>query len=92
MLPYWKNQEPHKPGTPFTDPLFPPNEKSLMGLDSNGNPIDPKAYQENKSSIDPDYIGFERASVLYGSQCKLFADKILITESLSEEHTIKEKG
>ena len=84
-IPYWKNQEPHKPGTPFTDPLFPPNKNSLLGLDSNGNQIDPKAYKQHKGKINPNDIGFERASVLYGSDCKLFADKIEFGDVLQGE-------
>ena len=43
-LAYWKNQSPGKEGEMYTDDLFPPNQNSLMGLDSSGNPIDQEAY------------------------------------------------
>ena len=47
---YWKNQEKPKEGEVFKDPLFPPTNNSLLGLDSNGNPIDSKAYSEKAKS------------------------------------------
>ena len=42
---YWKNQAIPEKGKQFIDPLFPPNKNSLLGLDSNGEPIDPIAYK-----------------------------------------------
>ena len=41
---YWKNQEPPPADKEFTDPLFPPNENSLLGLDSSKKPIDSNQY------------------------------------------------
>ena len=40
-FPYWRNQTPPRRGVKFTDDIFPPNENSLIGKDSNGNFIDP---------------------------------------------------
>ena len=65
-LPYWKNQEPPKYGQDYTDPLFPPNKNSLLGLDSSGNPIDPKTYEAKSKSIDTDKIGFFRPKEIFG--------------------------
>ena len=43
---YYKDQKPNQTGNKYTDDLFPPNEKSLLGLDSNGTPIDQEAYNK----------------------------------------------
>ena len=73
---YWKNQEPPKSGSLYTDPLFPPNANSLLGLDSNGQPIDKTAYNEKARSINTSQIGFARASEIFRSGYKLFSEKI----------------
>ncbi len=39
-FPYYKNQAKGEEGKLYTDDIFPPNEKSLLGLDSEGNPLD----------------------------------------------------
>ena len=75
-LKYWKDQTPPKSGSLFTDPLFPPNKNSLLGLDSNGNPIDPTAYKEKAGSINTNQVTFARASEIFKSGCKLFSEKI----------------
>ena len=68
---YWKNQEPPKSGQLYTDPLFPPNANSLLGLDSNGKVIDSKAYNERAREINTNQIGFARASTIFGDKYKL---------------------
>ena len=73
---YWKNQEPPKSGSLYTDPLFPPNANSLLGLDSNGQPIDKTAYSEKARNINTSQIGFARASEIFRSGYKLFSEKI----------------
>ena len=73
---YWKNQEKPKEGEVFKDPLFPPTNNSLLGLDSNGNPIDSKAYSEKAKSIKTSEIGFARAKEIFGDNYTLFSDKI----------------
>ena len=73
---YWKDQEPPKAGSQFTDPLFPPTANSLLGLDSNGNPIDSKAYSEKAKNINTNEIGFFRASEIFNDDYTLFSDKI----------------
>ena len=76
QLSYWKNQEPPESGKLFTDPLFPPNKNSLLGLDSNGKAIDPTAYKQKASQIDTNVVGFARATEIFESGCKLFSEKI----------------
>ena len=73
---YWKNQEKPNPGILYTDPLFPPNVNSLLGLDKNGKIIDNKAYKENVNEIKKDEIEFMRAIDIFGSKYKLFSEKI----------------
>ena len=75
-LTYWKNQEPPQSGKLYEDPLFPPNKNSLLGLDSNGKPIDSKAYNEKAKNINTNQIGFARASEIFGNKYKLFSEKI----------------
>ena len=75
-LTYWKNQEPPQEGQLYEDPLFPPTAYSLLGLDSNGNPIDIKAYNEKSKNININQIGFARASKIFGDKYKLFSEKI----------------
>ena len=75
-LQYWKNQEAPVAGTLYEDPLFPPNKNSLLGLDSNGKPIDSTAYNQKASSIDTKNIVFSRASDIFGDKYKLFSEKI----------------
>ena len=57
-LKYWKDQKPPESGKLFEDPNFPPNANSLLGLDSNGKPIDSKAYNEKARNINTSEIGF----------------------------------
>ena len=73
---YWKDQEPPKSGTLFTDPLFPPNKNSLLGLDSSGKIIDQTAYKEKAGSINTNQVVFARATEIFKSGCKLFSEKI----------------
>ena len=75
-LTYWKNQEAPQSGSPYTDPLFPPNTNSLLGLDSNGKPIDITAYNEKAKNINTNKIGFERASEIFKNGYILFSEKI----------------
>ena len=78
-LPYWKNQKVPIKGQKFTDPIFPPNKNSLLGLDSNGKPIDPKNYKENK--INTNYIEFKRPSEFFtDGKYDLFSKEIEIDD------------
>ena len=47
-----------------------------MGLDSNGKPIDSKAYSEKAKNINTNEIGFARAKDIFGDKFKLFSEKI----------------
>ena len=73
---YWKNQEAPQSGTLYEDPLFPPTKNSLLGLDSNGNPIDSTTYKEKAKNIDTNKITFARASTIFGDKYQLFSEKI----------------
>ena len=77
-LTYWKNQQPGKEGEMYTDDLFPPNENSLMGLDSSGNPIDKEAFENaNGKYINPQKVEFKRASEIYqNDRYVLISDKM----------------
>ena len=77
-LTYWQNQEQPKEGELYTDPKFPPNENSLMGKDSNGNPIDNEAYTNaNGKYINPTKIEFLRASEIFkDSRYVLISEKM----------------
>ena len=79
-LTYWKNQQPPEPGNQFTDPLFPPNVNSLLGLDSSGYPIDVTAYKEKAGNINTNKIGFARASVIFPTGFELFSEKIEMSD------------
>ena len=74
-LTYWKNQEPPKSGSLYTDPLFPPNANSLLGKDVSGKIIDNKAYSEKAKNINTNEIGFARPSDIFGKY-QLFSETI----------------
>ena len=78
IISYWKNQDYPIPGALYIDPLFPPNKNSLLGLDSNGTIIDPKAYKDNINEIKANEIEFIRASDIFDNKHKLFSEKIEI--------------
>ena len=73
---YFKNQKPPNPNEVFTDPLFPPNVNSLIGLDSSGKIIDVEAYNEKVKEIKKDEIEFYRPKDILGDDYCLFSDKI----------------
>ena len=64
---YFKNQEPPIPGQKYTDPLFPPNERSLLGLNQYNKPIDNENYSEN-DNIFPSELEFKRPSEIFNGQ------------------------
>ena len=50
---------------------------SLLALDSNGQPIDPKAYEENAEAIEKfKNVTFVRPNEIFGDNYKLFSGKI----------------
>ena len=77
-LTYWGNQEAGKAGEMYTDDKFPPNKNSLMGLDSNGNPIDKDAFTNaNGKYINPEKVEFMRASEIFkNDRYVLISDKM----------------
>ena len=86
-LTYWQNQEQPKEGELYTDPKFPPNENSLMGKDSNGNPIDNEAFTNaNGKYINPTKIEFLRASEIFkNSRYVLISDKMDMSDIVPGE-------
>ena len=79
-IPYWKNQKPPIKGQEFTDPLFPPNNKSLLGLNSNNKPIDPESYNENKH-LSRCKIEFKRPREIFNDKkYHLFSEVIEIND------------
>ena len=78
---YWKNQEPPSTDKEFTDPLFPPNENSLLGLDSTKKPIDSTKHETEKDTIKAmEEVGFFRAKEIIGEDYCLFSEKIEIDD------------
>ena len=59
----YKDQELPIEGRNFTDPLFPPNENSLLGKNKEGEFIDPE-MQKNKL-INPEEIEWKRSSEIF---------------------------
>ena len=78
---YFLDQQPPLPGVPFTDPLFPPNRNSLLGLDPFGKIIDPKALQDNLYDANKfEQITFARPYEIFGNEYKLFSGKIEVDD------------
>ena len=78
---YWKDQEPPKPDTLFTDPLFPPNRNSLLGLDSSGKIIDPQVHKDHQNEVKNfENITFVRPNEIFGNEYKLFSGKIEVND------------
>ena len=76
-FPYWKNQTPPKRGVKYTDDLFPPNENSLIGKDSNGNFIDPVEGENSAKRIKTNSLVWKRCSDIFkNKKYLLFEDKI----------------
>ena len=76
-LEYWKFQQPPETEKLFTDPLFPPNMNSILGLDSNGQPIDQLVYNEkSKEREEFKDITFVRPHKIFGENYKLISGKI----------------
>ena len=83
---YYKDQKPNQTGNKYTDDLFPPNEKSLLGLDSNGTPIDQEAYNKAIGGlINKDNIEFKRASEIYTERYVLIADNMQMEDIVPGE-------
>ena len=70
-----------KDGELFTDPNFPPDKNSLMGLNSSGKPIDSEAYKTNSSSLNPNEIMFKRPSEIFKNKTiSLFENEISVDD------------
>lgn len=73
---YWRNQIPPKDlSNKFIDPYFPINESSILGLDQNGNWIDPINGPVKSKSIDCSRIEWKSVSEIMG-KFLLFDSKI----------------
>jgi hypothetical protein len=80
-LKYFRDQIPPLPGMLFTDPLFPPNQNSLLGLDPFGKPIDIQAYNDNIKDLQNfQNVSFARPSEIFGNDYQLFSGKIEVDD------------
>ena len=84
---YYKNQNPHSGDNQYTDDLFPLNMNTLMGLDSNGNPIDAEAYNKAVGGgIKKDNIEFKRATEIFkDSRLVLISDNMKMEDIVPGE-------
>jgi len=73
---YFKNQKlPIDSEVQFVDQMFPPNRRSLLGLNENDMPIDPKQYERSSKAINPKQITWKRIKDIF-PECALFENKI----------------
>ena len=78
-FPYYKNQAKGEEGKLYTDDIFPPNEKSLLGLDSESNPLDKESYDKAINGlIKKDEIEFKRATEIYKENTRF----VLISDNM----------
>ena len=68
VIKIYKDQEIPQSGTPYTDPLFPPNANSILGKDKNGNFIDKVDGPKRESLFKIDEIEWKRASDIFPQQ------------------------
>lgn len=77
---FYKNQQPYNGSELYTDDVFPPNEYSIFGYDSNGNPIDTNEERRMESerdfTLDKDEIIWLRPNEIFGSEYALFEGNI----------------
>ena len=84
-IPYYKDQIPGVEGKEYKDDIFPPNENSLLGLNSEGNPIDQEAYEKAIGGlIKKDEIEFKRATEIYGSGTRF----VLISDNMKMDDIV----
>ena len=84
-IPYYKDQTPGVEGKEYKDDIFPPNENSLLGLNSEGNPIDQEAYDKAIGGlIKKDEIEFKRATEIYGSGTRF----VLISDNMKMDDIV----
>ena len=84
-FPYYKNQAKGEEGKLYTDDIFPPNEKSLLGLDSEGNPLDKESYGKAINGlIKKDEIEFKRATEIYKENTRF----VLISDNMKMDDII----
>jgi len=74
---YWKNQLPPTNLTErFKDPYFPPVKESLLGLDENGNFLDPKNGPIRMKDINAEELEWKSIPEIFGENYLLFENKI----------------
>ena len=84
-IPYYKDQTPGVEGKEYKDDIFPPNENSLLGLNSEGNPIDQEAYDKAIGGlIKKDEIEFKRATEIYGCGTRF----VLISDNMKMDDIV----
>ena len=83
---YYKGQTPGKEDQDYQDDIFPPDEKSLLGIGSNGNPIDQEAYDKAIGGlIKKDEIEFKRAHQIFEQKNERY---VLIADNMKMDDII----
>jgi len=75
VLKYFKNQQPHTGKDKFVDPVFPPNEHSIMAQDAKGEFIDQKSGCDKAKEIDPSKLEWKRIDDIF-SKALIFEESI----------------
>ena len=68
IIKVYKDQKIPKAGVPFTDDLFPPNQNSILGRDSNGEFIDKVDGPKKQTLFNLDEIEWKRAGDIFPEQ------------------------
>ena len=83
---YYKGQAPGKEDQDYQDDIFPPNENSLLGIASDGNPIDQEAYDKAIGGlIKKDEIEFKRAHQIFEEKKERYT---LIAENMKMDDIV----
>ena len=65
IIKVYKDQKIPKAGVPFTDDLFPPNQNSILGKDSNGEFIDKVDGPKKQTLFNLDEIEWKRVGDIF---------------------------
>ena len=83
---YYKGQASGKEDQDYQDDIFPPNENSLLGIGSDGNPIDQEAYDKAIGGlIKKDEIEFKRAHQIFEEKKERYT---LIAENMKMDDIV----
>jgi len=77
---FWKDQSPYSGTEPYVDSVFPPDDRSIFGLDSEWNPIDKNEERRREAeeyfNIDKDDIVWLRPKEIFGDAFAVFEGDI----------------